>query len=174
MEVATRLDQCITSETVYLCSANMLNYPTHSAPPTHTTLPSSLHKHTPYTLPVAGLHSLHHLLLRQPLELLIAILISTDIRLSRHNPPLHKENLLTILLLLEGRDGGGGGDKGVGGDGVEAGGGVVTGVVAYGVVADDPGVHIYAEGLDEDAFGCLWSWEVSKRVCVPHVDVKLT
>ena len=29
-------------------------------------------------------------------------------------------------------------------------------VMADRVVADDPGVHVDAEGLDEDAFCCLW------------------
>lgn len=45
----------------------------------------------------------------------------------------------------------------VGGDGGEGRTRVGAGVVSDWVVADDPGVHVYSAGLDEDAFGGLKS-----------------
>lgn len=111
----------------------------------------------PNRAPVLGRNKRLNLRLGQPLELLVAKHALADVGLAGHDARLHEEDLLAELLLLVGVA-----------DGLLAGLvglvvreladgrlGVVEVVVGDGVVADDPGVHVEAGGLHDDALGGL-------------------
>jgi hypothetical protein len=136
---------------VHLSRASQLP-PTNSCIPSH---PSPLHKHVPHRGPVLEGNKRLDLALGQPLERLVAVDALADVCLAGHDARLHEEDLLAQLLLLVGvcRDLAFRGlvvlevaDLGLG-----------VGVVVVGdrVVADDPGVHVEAGGLDDDALGSL-------------------
>lgn len=97
------------------------------------------------------------LALGQPLEGLVAVDALADICLAGHDARLHEKDLLAELLLLEGV----GQDLALGRLVVRevADLGLRVGEVVVGdrVVADDPGVHVKAGGLDDDALGGLGS-----------------
>ena len=111
----------------------------------------------PNRAPVLGSNKRLNLRLGQPLELLVAKHAVADVGLASHDARLHEEGLLAELLLLVGVfQGGFAGLVGLvvrelADDRL----GVVEVVVGDGVVADDPGVHVEAGGLHDDALGGL-------------------
>jgi len=120
-------------------------------------IPSPLNKHVPNGAPVLGRNKRLDLRLGQPLELLVAKHALADVGLAGHDAGLHEEDLLAELLLLVGvADGLLAGFVGLVvrelADGRLR---VVEVVVGDGVVADDPGVHVEAGGLHDDALGGL-------------------
>jgi len=111
----------------------------------------------PNGAPVLGRNKRLDLRLGQPLELLVAKHALADVGLAGHDAGLHEEDLLAELLLLVGvADGLLAGFVGLVvrelADGRLR---VVEVVVGDGVVADDPGVHVEAGGLHDDALGGL-------------------
>jgi hypothetical protein len=119
---------------------------------------SPLHQHIPYRAPVLRGDKRLNLSLSQPLELLVAENTLANISLASHDARLHEEDFLAELLLLVGVC-----ESCLAGIAVGlvvrelANGrlGVVVVVVGDGVVADDPGVHVEASRLDDDALGGL-------------------
>ena len=109
----------------------------------------------PHRAPVLAGDERLDLALGQPLEGLVAVDALADISLAGHNARLHEEDLLAELLVLVrvcvdlalGRL--------VVGEVADLRLGVGEIVVADRVVADDPGVHVEAGGLDDDALGGL-------------------
>jgi len=95
------------------------------------------------------------LALGQPLEGLVAVDALADVCLAGHDACLHEEDLLAELLLLEGVCQ----DLALGRlvvrEVADLGLAVCVVVVGNRVVADDPGVHVEAGGLDDDALGGL-------------------
>jgi hypothetical protein len=121
-----------------------------------TPSPSPLHQHIPNRTPILRPHKALNLALRQPLERLVTKHALADIRLASHDACLHKEDFLAEFLLLVGVGGGRGAFFGlVVRELADLRLGVVEVVVCDRVVADDPGVHVEAGGLHDDALGGL-------------------
>ena len=120
----------------------------------------------PDRAPVLRRNKRLNLRLGQPLELLVTEHTLTDVGLASHDACLHEEDLLAEFLLLVGvAEGGFAGFVGlVVGELADLRAFVVVVVVGDGVVADDPGVHVEAGGLHDDALGGLGSWLVSSVV----------
>ena len=123
----------------------------------HPYSPLPLDKHVLDRAPVLRGNKRLNLRLGQPLELLVAKHALADVGLAGHDARLHEEDLLAELLLLVGvAEGGFAGFVGlVVRELADLRLGVVIVVVGDGVVADDPGVHVEAGGLHDDALGGL-------------------
>lgn len=123
--------------------------------PTFT--PSPLHKHILHRAPVLGRNQALDLSLGKPLEGLVAKHALAHVRLAGHDARLHEEDLFAKLLLLVGvAQSGFAGVLGlVVREFADGGLGVVEVVVGDRVVTDDPGVHVEAGGLHDDALGGL-------------------
>lgn len=121
---------------------------------------SAVCHHVLNPLPVWHEHFRSDLLLGQPPEIGISILILRKIHLPSHDACFHEKDLLAIFQLLE--FGLGGADHRVrfnlGQNGLL----VPRDKISDWVVTDNPGIHIYASSLDKDAFGGLRN---SKSVC---------
>ncbi|KAI7596169.1 hypothetical protein KC316_g77 [Hortaea werneckii] len=106
---------------------------------------SSLSEHVLDRAPVGLTDHVLHLLLRQPLELLVSVLVPAKVCLAGHDASLHKENLLAILFphapLLASSCDSGCRHKTVSGQGAGNRAAVFLGVVTDGVVADEESVH---------------------------------
>ena len=105
------------------------------------TTTSSTSQHILDITPVLRLDEFRDLLLGQPLEILDTLRIPSQIGLACHNTTLHKERLLAQKLFP--------------GFFVGLGLSVVVDVVADGVIAYHPGVHVDASGLCKGTFSGL-------------------